>query len=328
MNDVIFSHLLKYNSELANFLNSAEDALRNKCNEIWRCVYSLTEVANCSPQAGLALVLQTLNWLPSIPLDLSYHVGIPMMFAYGPELYELHSWGAAGNRYLLLDNHTWAVNLLSCKLACMHGGAGSNKSSHSRASTASSVAHHLPASSNPGTPSFGTNTVKSCSDSASSHGSQTAKLKLPAGSGNECSEDSKSICQDDSETTEEGGDNYEDEAPEGEGEHTNTQSSTESDSDTRESSSQSSSSETNGEIQACVVLPAKESQGDASGKGDKADAPKSPHPSPQSDTNDQDSKKEQKCQHHKDAWLLDKNFSMWCAHMMARAALIGRSVTQ
>ena len=33
-NDVIFSHLLKYNSELADFLNSAEDALRNKCDEI------------------------------------------------------------------------------------------------------------------------------------------------------------------------------------------------------------------------------------------------------------------------------------------------------
>ena len=46
-NDVIFSHLLKYDSELADFLNSAEDALRNKCDEIWRHVYSLVEAANC-----------------------------------------------------------------------------------------------------------------------------------------------------------------------------------------------------------------------------------------------------------------------------------------
>ena len=60
-NDVIFSHLLKYNSELADFLNFAEDALRNKHNEIWRHVYSLAEAANCSSQAGLSLVLQTLN---------------------------------------------------------------------------------------------------------------------------------------------------------------------------------------------------------------------------------------------------------------------------
>ena len=108
-NDVIFSHLLKYDSELANFLNSAEDALRNKCNEIWRCIYSLAQVTNCSPQASLTLVLQTLNWLPSIPWDLFYHVGIPMMFAYSPDLYELHSWGD-----VLLDNHARATNLLSC----------------------------------------------------------------------------------------------------------------------------------------------------------------------------------------------------------------------
>ena len=56
-NDVIFSHLLKYDSELANFLNSAEEALRNKCDEIWGCVQSLVEATNCSPQTGLSLAL-------------------------------------------------------------------------------------------------------------------------------------------------------------------------------------------------------------------------------------------------------------------------------
>ena len=145
-NDVIFSHLLKYDSELANFLSSAEDTLRNKHDEIWRHVYSLMEAANCSPQAGLSLVLQTLNWLPSIPWDLSCHAGISMMFAYGPELYELQSWGASGDGELLLDNHAWATNL-SHKLTCMHGGAGSNKPSPSRvASPIGSVAqYHQPA---------------------------------------------------------------------------------------------------------------------------------------------------------------------------------------
>ena len=49
-NDVMFSHLLKYDSELADFLNFAEEALRNKHNKIWRCVYSLMEAANCSPR--------------------------------------------------------------------------------------------------------------------------------------------------------------------------------------------------------------------------------------------------------------------------------------
>ena len=96
-NEIIFSYLLKYDSKLATFLTSAGDTLRNKREEIWRCVHSLTETANFSPQAGLSLALQVLNWLSNIPWDLSYHVGIPMMFAYGLELYELRSWGAAGD---------------------------------------------------------------------------------------------------------------------------------------------------------------------------------------------------------------------------------------
>ena len=85
-NDIIFSHLLKY-----DFLNSAEDAFKNKCDEIWRCIQSLVEAMSCSPQTGLSLALQILHWLPSISWDLSYHMGIPMMFAYSPKLYELQT---------------------------------------------------------------------------------------------------------------------------------------------------------------------------------------------------------------------------------------------
>ena len=243
-NDIIFSHLLKYNSKLANFLNSADDALRNKRDEIWRCIYSLMKAANCSLQAGSSLVLQTLNWLLSIPWNLSYCAGIPMMFTYSPELYELNSWGAAGDGDLLLDNHAQAANLLSRKLACMHEGVGSNKPSPSRVtSPSSSAAHYLPASSRPGTPSLRTNIVRSNSNSASSHSSQTAELKLPARSGDEGSKDSKSICQDDRETNEEGGDDCEDKSPKNgegqDGEDTDTKSYEESSSDNGESSSQS-----------------------------------------------------------------------------------------
>ena len=164
-----------------------------------------------------------------------------MMFAYGPELYELHSWGAGGDGDLLLDNHTQATNLLSCKLEHMYGRAGSNEPSPCRVTS-------------------------------------------PAG------KDSKSICQDDSETNGEGGDEYEYKATEnGEGqddEDTDTKSSKESSSDTGESSCQSSHSslETDGEIQACTVSPAKEIQGDTSAKEDKANHLKSPHPPSWPDT--------------------------------------------
>ena len=103
-----------------------------------------------------------------------------------------------------------------------------------------------------------------------------------------------------SETNEKGRDDYEDEAP-GDAEcqddgDTNTESSEEISSDAEESSSQSSHSslETDGEILACVVSPAKETQGDASVKGDKANNQKSPHSLSWPDDNNKDSEEEWK----------------------------------
>ena len=107
-------------SILPGFITSAEGILGGKCVEILRCVHSLAETANISPQTSLALALQTLDWLPTIPWDLSYCAGVPMMFPYGPELYELQSWSAAGDANHLRDSHTQAANLLSCKLAHMY----------------------------------------------------------------------------------------------------------------------------------------------------------------------------------------------------------------
>ena len=60
-NDIIFSDLLRYDLELATFISSVEDALKNKCDEIWKCVHSLMEVINYSPQTSLSLALQILH---------------------------------------------------------------------------------------------------------------------------------------------------------------------------------------------------------------------------------------------------------------------------
>ena len=97
-----------------------QKALWDKCEETWRHIHSLTETANISPQTSLALALQILDWLPTIPFDLSYHACILMMFAYGLELHELQSWSAAGDVNYLLDSHAQTTNLLSNKLqACV-----------------------------------------------------------------------------------------------------------------------------------------------------------------------------------------------------------------
>ena len=63
-----------------------------------------------------------------------------MMFAYGLGLYELQSWGAAGDGDFLLDSHAQATNLLYHKLACIKHGVGSDEPSPYRASPASSTA--------------------------------------------------------------------------------------------------------------------------------------------------------------------------------------------
>ena len=208
--DIIFSHLLKYDSELATFLTSAEDTLRNKCEEIWRHVHNLAETANFSPQAGLSLALQVLNWLPNIPWDLSYHTGIPMMFAYGPELYGLQSLGTAGDGDFHLDSHAQATNLLSHNLVHMYSRVGPHAPSPNRiASPTGSATLHSPmpspsrSCSHSKTPSPGAKMVRSQSHSASSTSSQAVELKPPAGSGGNDSKSSESTCQGDSETDEE-----------------------------------------------------------------------------------------------------------------------------
>ena len=124
------------------------------------------------PQTGLSLTLQILHWLPSIPWDLSYCVGI-LMFAYGPKLYELQTSEAAGDGGFHLDNYAWATNLLSHKLACSHGWPGSGRANPSRVtSPTSSTAPHSsmssPARSCSRTPPQGTSLVRSCSHSAPS----------------------------------------------------------------------------------------------------------------------------------------------------------------
>ena len=173
---------------------------------------------NCSPQTGLSLVLQILHWLPSIPWDLSYCVEIPTMFAYGPELYELQTWGATGDGGFHLDNHAQAANLLSDKLAHLNGRASSGRASPSGVtSPTGSAAQHLftssPARSCSRTPPHGTSLVRSHSHSASSTCSQTAVPELPAVSGGKGHEYNKSTSHDGDGTDNESGAGTDDDAP-------------------------------------------------------------------------------------------------------------------
>ena len=73
--------------------------------------------------------------------DLSFHMGIPSMFAYGPEVYELHPWGGVGDCRFNLDTDTHTVNFLTQRLADLHNRSSPKETCPSGgASPASSTA--------------------------------------------------------------------------------------------------------------------------------------------------------------------------------------------
>ena len=96
-NEVVFSHLLKYDSQLAALITAAEGTLQTKHDEIWRCVHSLADTANIPHRICLPLALQTLYQLLAIPWDLSYCAGIPLMLTYSPKSYDFQTWSTTGD---------------------------------------------------------------------------------------------------------------------------------------------------------------------------------------------------------------------------------------
>ena len=175
-----------------------------------------------------------------------------------------------------LDNHALATNLLSHKLVCIHGGAGSVRASPSRvASPAGSVAPHSSMSSlarsRSRTPPHRTSLVRPCSHSVSSTSFCAAAPGSPAGSTGEGHEDSKSTSQDGSETDDKSMASSDDEAP-GDDEHQASEGSdaANSSSDVKEaersgsevegstSQGSQSSSESNGEMPVHAAMPSKE----------------------------------------------------------------------
>ena len=87
MNDIIFSHQLKYGAQLVAFITTAEGTIQAKWDEIWSCIHSITEAAGLPNKACLSLALKIQEKLPTLPLDLSYHTAIPSMLAYCPDSY-------------------------------------------------------------------------------------------------------------------------------------------------------------------------------------------------------------------------------------------------
>ena len=112
------------------------------------------------------------------------------MFAYGPEVYELHPWGGMGDGIFNIDTDIHAINLLTQKLAGLHDGAGFDKVTPSRGpsptgSTAPWCTASSLARSHSVTPSYRTSLVRARSNSTSSASSHDSASDSPVASDHE-----------------------------------------------------------------------------------------------------------------------------------------------
>ena len=115
-NDIIFSHQLKYDAQLAAFITTAEGTLQAKQDEIWSHIHSIMEAAGLPNKACLSLALQILEKLPTLPLDLSFCTGLL------PRVLCLPSRECNGDGDYQLNNCARVASVLSSKLAHMAGG--------------------------------------------------------------------------------------------------------------------------------------------------------------------------------------------------------------
>ena len=88
----MFNHQLYYNAELFAFISNAKRTLQKKWDEVWGHICKLADIAGVPHDTCLSLALQVLDKLPTVSIDLSYCMLIPMMLAYGPESYAYQTW--------------------------------------------------------------------------------------------------------------------------------------------------------------------------------------------------------------------------------------------
>ena len=144
-NKLVFNHQLRYDKELLAFISNT---LQEKWDEVWGHVCKLTDVAGVPHNTCLSLALQVHEKIPMVPIDLYYHMPIPMMLAYGPESYTYQTWCEDGGETSALSGEARAFHVLTWKLEWLAHGEGVDDSGSDRSallahSTCSAV-HHSP----------------------------------------------------------------------------------------------------------------------------------------------------------------------------------------
>ena len=92
MHEVMYNHQLHYDGQLAMFLTDVEMAFNDMHGEVWDAIHALAVSESITYDVCLGLALQVLNLLPQIPIDISFHMQIPLTIAYCPESSIYRKW--------------------------------------------------------------------------------------------------------------------------------------------------------------------------------------------------------------------------------------------
>ena len=92
MHEVMYNHQLHYDGQLALFLADAETALKDMHGKVWDTIRALVESKSVTYDACLGLTLQVLKLLLQIPIDILFHLQIPLTIAYCPESSIYRKW--------------------------------------------------------------------------------------------------------------------------------------------------------------------------------------------------------------------------------------------
>ena len=147
INDLVFNHQLHYDGELLAFISNAERTLWGKWDKVWGHIHKLTGITGVPHDTCLSLALQVLNKLPTMPIDLSYCMPIPMILAYGPESYDYQTWHEDRGETSALSRDARASHILTWKLEQLaHGERVDDSSSDRSALPAHSACSAVPCS--------------------------------------------------------------------------------------------------------------------------------------------------------------------------------------
>ena len=88
----MYNHQLHYDWQLAMFLMDAKTTLSNMWGKVWDAIHTLVESEGITFDACLGLALQVLNLLWQIPINILFHMQIPLTIAYCPESSVYRKW--------------------------------------------------------------------------------------------------------------------------------------------------------------------------------------------------------------------------------------------